>query len=252
MVTAEINSSAILVEPIKSRSDEELMRAYRSIMRRLNRANVFPKKHVMDNGVSEKMKDMIRNEMKMQLELVPPGCHRQNAAEVAIRNFRAHFLSILAGVADDFPPNLWDRLPPQAEITINLLQQSEATSTVSAYAHLNGPFNYNNMPLAPMGCKVQGHEKTDKCGTWSFHSVDGWFLSTSPEHYPTHRCHIRSTRSEWLSDTVHFHHKGITNTSLTTADTLMKAVADCSAALRGISDAAPTEQMRDLARLLNA
>ena len=252
MVTVDIDSSAILVEPIKSRSDEELTRAYRSIMRRLNRANVFPKKHVMDNEVSEKMKNMIRDEFKMQLELVPPGCHRRNAAEVAIRNFKAHFLSILAGVADDFPPNLWDRLLPQAEITINLLRQSNATPTVSAYAHLNGPFDYNKMPLAPMGCKVQVHEKTDKRGTWSFHSVDGWYLATSPEHYRTHRCHIKSTRSERLSDTVHFHHKGITNPSLTEADKLMKAVADCSAALKGINSAAPTEQSRDLARLLDA
>jgi hypothetical protein len=39
----------------------------------------------------------------MKLELVPPGCHRRNASEVAIRNFKAHFLSVLAGVADDFP-----------------------------------------------------------------------------------------------------------------------------------------------------
>ena len=122
----------------------------------------------------------------MQLELVPPGCHRQNAAKVAICNFKSHFLSILAGVADDFPLHLWDRLLPQAEITINLLRQSNATPTVSAYAHMNGPFDHNCMPLAPMGCQVQVHEKTDKRGTWAFHSVNGWYLGTSPDHYRTH------------------------------------------------------------------
>ena len=66
----------------------------------------------MDNEVSEAMKDIIRNKSRMELELVPPGCHRRNAAEVAIRNFNAHFLSILAGTATDFPPLLWDRLLP--------------------------------------------------------------------------------------------------------------------------------------------
>ena len=60
---------------------------------------------------------------------------------------------------------LWDRLLPQAEITVNLLRQSNATPTVSAYAHMSGPFDYNKMPLAPMGCQVQVHEKTDKRGT---------------------------------------------------------------------------------------
>ena len=63
-----------------------------------------------------------RDKYKMEMELVPPGCHRRNAAEVAIRNFKAHFLSVLAGVADDFPLTLWDRILPQTEITLSLLR----------------------------------------------------------------------------------------------------------------------------------
>jgi hypothetical protein len=122
------------------------------------------------------MKNHICNMCKISMELVPPGCHRRNAAEVAIRNFKAHFLSVLAGVADDFPPSLCDCLLPQTEITINLIRQSNANATpnVFAYAHLSGPFDYNTMPLAPMGCEAQVHEKTDKCCTWAYHSVDGW------------------------------------------------------------------------------
>ena len=80
----------------------------------------IPQKHVMDNKVSKTMKSHIRDNCR--LELVPaPGCHRQNAAEVGMRNFKNHFLSILAGLADGFPPSLWDRLLPQPEITLNLL-----------------------------------------------------------------------------------------------------------------------------------
>ena len=105
---------------------------------------------------------------------------------MAIRNFKAHFLSVLAGVADDSPLTLWDRLIPQTEITLNLLRQSNVTPTVSAYAHLSGPFNYNKMPLAPMGCAAQIHEKTDNRGTWQYHSVDGWYLFTFEENYHTH------------------------------------------------------------------
>ena len=94
-----------------------------------------------------------------------------------------------------------------------------------------------------MGCKVQVHEKTDKRGTWAFHSVDGWYLGTSPEHYRTHRCHVRDTRSERLSNTVHFHHKEITAPTLLPADKLMKAIADCAAALRGVPDDKVTADM---------
>ncbi len=74
---------------------------------------------------------------------------------VAIRNFKAHFLSILVSVANNFPPNLWDWLRPQTKITINLIQKSNATPNVLAYAHLSGPFDYSNkMLLASMACEA--------------------------------------------------------------------------------------------------
>ena len=154
---------------------------------------------------------------------------------MAIHNFKAHFLSVLAGVSDDFPPTLWDRLLPQFKITINLIQQSNATPNVLAYAHLSGPFDYNKVPLAPMGCNTQVHEKTNKRGTWAFHSVDRWYLFTPPEHYCTHNCHIKHTKSECLSDTVQFQHKRITNPSITHADKVMHALADCVKAIKGMT-----------------
>ena len=129
------------------------------MMLRLRRAGIIPKNHILNNEVSEALKTIIQDEYKIQLDLVPPGTHRINAAEVAIRNFKAHFLSIPAGTAQAFPPSLWDRIFPQAEMTINLLHQSNETPNVSAYAHLGGPFDYNKMPLAPMGISVQLHKK---------------------------------------------------------------------------------------------
>ena len=96
-------------------------------MLRLKRTGIIPKKHILDNEVSEAMKDVIREEYHMETTLVPPVCHRRNAVEVAIRNFKVHFLSVLAGTANDFPLPLWDQLLPQTEITVNLLRQLNAT-----------------------------------------------------------------------------------------------------------------------------
>ena len=161
MVLVEIDSSVILVEPIKNRSNAELTRTYSTLMSCLHKVGVAPRKHVLDNKISASMKALITEKYKMVYKLVPLGCHCRNVAEVAIRNFKAHFLSILAGVADDFPFKLWGKPLPQAKITINLLRQSNATPAISAYAHLNEPFDYNKMPQALMGCRVQVHEKTD-------------------------------------------------------------------------------------------
>ncbi len=188
------------------------------------------------------MKNHICDTCKFDMELVLPGCHQHNAAKVAIRNFKAHFLSVLAGVANNFPPSLWDWLLPQTEITINLIRQSNATPTVLAYAHLRGPFDYNIMPLAPMGCEAQVNEKTNKRGTWAYHLADGWYLFTSPKHYCTHNCHIRHTKSKQLSNTIQFQHKRITNPTITHADKVMHTFAECVKALQGMTGSARNSQ----------
>ncbi|KAL7484806.1 hypothetical protein ACHAW6_011918 [Cyclotella cf. meneghiniana] len=250
MVLVEIDSSAMLVEPINNTFDSKLTCTYSSLMLCLCKARVTSRKHILDNKISNAMKTLITDMCKMTYELVPPGCHCRNAAEVAIRNFMSHFLSILAGVANDFPLRLWDKLLPQAKININLLQQSNTTPTISAHAQLNGPFDYNKMPLAPMGCNIQVHEKSDSCSTWAFHSVDGWYLGTSPEHYSTHCCHIKVTNRDRLSDTGSFQHKHITNPTLIPADKLMQAIANCTSILKGI--VAPSKDIITLQRLLTS
>jgi hypothetical protein len=167
-----------------------------------------------------------------------------------MHNFKSHFLSILAGVANNFPPSLWNRLLPQTEITLNLLRQFNALPNTSAYTHLSGPFDYNKMPLAPMGCEVQVHEKADKRGTWAYHSVDGWYLSTSPDHYRTHLCHIKNTNSNWLSDTVHFKHEHITNPTLTHTDKIMRALSHCAKVLKGKDTTATDQELGNLQRIV--
>ena len=94
MVMVKIDSNDILVEPLKSRKDPELTRAYKSMVLRLNQAGIVPKKHILDNEVTEAMKNFIKEEYAMEMELVSPGCHRRNATEMAIQHFKAQFLSV--------------------------------------------------------------------------------------------------------------------------------------------------------------
>jgi hypothetical protein len=101
-----------------------------------------------------------------------------------------------------------------------------------------------------MGCEVQAHEKVDKRGTWAYHSVDGWYLSTSPDHYPMHLYHIKNTSSNRLSDTVHFKHKHITNPTLTHANKIMRALSHCAQVLKGKDTTATNQELRNLQRLV--
>ena len=106
MVMVKIDSNAILVEPMKSCTDAEMIRTYDVLLHRLKQVGIVPRKQVLDNKVSENIKNHIRNTHRFNMELVPPWCHQRNAVEVAMHNFKAHFLSVLAGVSDNFPPSL--------------------------------------------------------------------------------------------------------------------------------------------------
>jgi hypothetical protein len=64
----------------------------------------------------------------------------------------------LCSADDDFPIQLWDKLLPQAEITLNLMRASPSDPTKSAYEVVFGLFDHNQMPLAPPECKVVIHK----------------------------------------------------------------------------------------------
>jgi hypothetical protein len=54
-----------------------------------------------------------------------PDNHRRYLADRAIQMFKNHFKAIIAvaGVNDSFPMRIWDKLLPQAVLTLNLIQQ---------------------------------------------------------------------------------------------------------------------------------
>ena len=122
MVMVEIDSNAILVEPTKSRKDGKMKHTYEYLLLRMKQTGVQPKKQVLNNEVLESIKNLICNEYKKELELVPLGCYRCNASELAICNFKAHFRNILAGTDPDFQMQLLDCLLPQTKITLHLLR----------------------------------------------------------------------------------------------------------------------------------
>ena len=103
---------------------------------------------------------------------------------------------------------------------------------MSVHAHLFGVFEYNMMPLAPMGCDVQIHEYADNRGSWSPRVVDGWYLGTLPDHYRSHIIHVTGTKANRVLETVCFKHKYLTNPTVTDADKVVDAASALCEALR--------------------
>ena len=159
------------------------MVAYNTIMQRLKDRNMLVHLQILDNEAIKEYKTIIKDKCNIKYQLVPSHIHRQNAAKRAIRTFKAHFISILSEMAEDFPLCHWDQLLPQAELSLNLLRQEKIKPELSAWKYMMGASNYDATPLGPLGCPVMIHKKTSNRKYWDFGSKEGWSVGVSFEHY---------------------------------------------------------------------
>ncbi len=164
--------------------------------------------------------------------MVPPHMHRRNAAERAIRTFKNHFIATLATTNKMFPMHLWDRLLPQATMTLNMLWASQINPKLSAYEQLEGRFTYAKTPLAPPGCRVIVHKKPSVRASWAPHGVDAWYLGPAMEHYRCYRCYVPSTHGGCIADTVEFFPADWPMPKLSSADRIVLAAKELVEALR--------------------
>ena len=100
-----------------------------------------------------------------------------------------------------------------------------------------------------MGMSVQVHQKTDKRGTWAYHTFDGWYLSTSPEQYCKHRCQIKSKNNERFTDTINFNHKNLTRPTITHDEKVMSAIVDRSKDIKDLGNVNGSEEMNQLIQI---
>ncbi len=128
---------------------------------------------MMDNQAMKHIKKFL-TEHECILQLVEPHNHRINAAERAIQTFKDAFIAALATTDSEFPLQLWGRLTPQVRDTLNLMQASQINPEILAYEALNGPYDWNRYPLAPLGCKAIVYKDGDTRGLWASRGIDGW------------------------------------------------------------------------------
>ena len=74
-------------------------------------------------------------------------------------------------------------------------------------------------------------------------------MATSPEHYHTHLCHIKTTNSERFTDTAQFSHQKITKPAITHADKIMAAIADFNKAIRNMVSNDGADELKQLMKL---
>jgi hypothetical protein len=238
MILYDYDSNAILAEPLKSKSEGEMIRAYTKLHEYLTDRGLKPRLQKLDNECPAGLKRfMTQNEVDFQL--VPPHIHRRNSAERAISSWKDHFIAGLSSTDKQFPMHLWCRLITQCTLTLNLLCQSRINPRLSSEAQLNGAFDFNRTPLAPPGTRVIIHEQTGVRRTWSVHGTDGWYLGPAPEHYRCYTVYCSKTGNERIIDTVEFFPADIRMPRMSSADNATIAAKELTNALLNPAPAAP-------------
>eukprot|EP00804_Cyclotella_cryptica_P026695 CCRYP_007932-RA/>CCRYP_007932-RA protein AED:0.24 eAED:0.21 QI:0/0/0/1/1/1/2/0/661 len=251
MLAYHCDSNAILVEPFQSRHDRHHIAAHGRIMTHLHDRGHLVEHQILDNEASKDYRHAITQDWMATYQLVPPNVHRANAAECAIRTFKAHFLSILAGIDPAFPNYLWDKLLPQTELTLNLLRQSTIAPAISAWEDFNGPLNYDATPLGPIGCPVIIHNKASTQKSWDFRGRDGFSIGPALHHYRCFQVVDSTTNCVVISDTVEFCHSYLKQPSITYDDRLLHAINYLSSAITDAPASALDSQLQAITALHN-
>jgi hypothetical protein len=229
---------------VKSRSASEWVKSYDTIHQELTVKGFKPKLQTLDNEASAALKNFFTvNDIDYQL--VPPHCHRRNAAERAIRTFKDYLVTGLSSVDPAFPLHLWDILLPQAKITLNLLRTSRLHPQLSAAAHLHGLVDYNKTAFAPPGCKIIAHEKPGKRRTWAPHGQHGYSLGPAMHHYRCQNVCISATASERIVDTLEFFPHNYQMPQLSSTDRFLMAATDMTDALQNPHPEVPFARVGD-------
>ena len=217
----DTTSNHIFAEPIKDRTSTHIQKAYTKITTILNEAGISPTMHILDNESSKTYAKLIRNNQQTKIQFVPPYMHRRNIAERAIRTFKAHFIAGLCSTDKDFPLNLWDRLLPQCQMTLNMLRPSHATPTISAYEHIFGQYDLQKTPIAPPGIKAIVHLKPNQRTTFGPRGLDCWYIGPCMEHY---RClkFYTTLGGERISDTAMLYPNNLSTPQWTNLDAVLE------------------------------
>lgn len=203
MVMYDFDSNYINAVPIKSRKSSELVGAFKECYDDLKRRGFEAQVLRLDNEISAELIAAIEAE-GLSYQIVSPNDHRLNHAERHIQYFKSRFIACREGTDPTFPTDCWDLFVSQIVLTMNLMRPSRINPLISAYTQIHGEFDYNKTPIAPVGCKVLVHDRTNERASWDNHGSPGFYIDRAPQHYRNYTCYMQKTKQNRISNTVEF------------------------------------------------
>ena len=119
----DYDSNTMKSVPIKSRHQEEKLRAYNICYKYYAQRRFVPQVIRLDNEASTALKTNIKED-KMSFQLVLPSIHCQNSAERAMRTWKEHAISTISTFDPETPLYLRCQYCEPIDIKLNLLRAS--------------------------------------------------------------------------------------------------------------------------------
>jgi hypothetical protein len=162
--------NAILATPIAGLY-VSIFSTYKMQFKGLTSKGFKPKIYIMDNQATKHINTFL-TEQQCKLQLIQPHNNRMNTVERLIQTFKDAFIAALATTNSEFPLQLWDKIMPQVQDTLNLMRASRINPAISTYEALNGPYDWNQYPLTPLGCKVVVYKDGNTRRLWASRGVE--------------------------------------------------------------------------------
>ena len=152
-----VDPNYIRLVPIKNRSKEELLRAYRETYEWLTMWGFENLLHKMDNETSHKVESFICSQ-QTHLQYTPPDIHRTNPAERTICTWKNHFLADIAGLPKSFPIANWCRLTALFVTNIDALFSKYFTPPVGLVKGKTSKETFLTIPQSRWVCHISGKD----------------------------------------------------------------------------------------------
>jgi hypothetical protein len=141
--------------------------------------------------------------------------------------------------------HLWDRVLPQAVITLNMLRTLRLNPKQSDSTHIDGQYDYNRAPMTPLGTRIIAHETPNSRRILAPHEQDGWYIGQALEHYRCYTVYMAKTRSEQFLEMVDFPPTEVTMTFQSSQDLATQPSKKLTHALLHPQPAGPFYQVGD-------
>ena len=179
---------------LKSNHSSKLPKIYQEMYKEFKSRGFKPILHWMDNETSNEVKEFI-HELNTGLQYTTPGCHCA-PAEKTVQTYKSCFKSTTALLPAESPINIWYRLLPQIDRSVNKVRPNRQNSKISDWAAMEGEYLFDLTPITLQCTAMLMYNRPENRRSFGHNTRKVWYSGPCFNHYRTFKGILPSTGKE--------------------------------------------------------